>query len=650
MHSPRDKHKGTGLPDSRLLETCHAEELPGHSPSKLPRRRLKASLVGITATGIVMGLTVPAAFAATGVTWSQKNIDFSTYAASGVSGYTASGTTYMPIWYVMQALKKSGYGVSFNGRVLNLTPPQGTTPNTAGLTVGSGNFSIEINGQSVKNIDSQVRNDPASGKPTQYIPIYYIQQILSALSFYNAWDGTNWTGRPVDVTMLGTQTVTEGQMDAFALELQNPDGSFFIPNHSVTWSVNGAGEAQIGKNTGIFTATSPGIYDVTGSVDSFHWTEAVQVSGQAVGVQLSASTTKLMADGTTTSAITVRAVDAAGNLVTNFNGSVQLNIPVAGGSFVGGITSGTVNQIPVYLYNGVGTATLTAPLDSPQISEPLTAASLTSASQSLPANVQYGSLNISYQTPVISQIGISPSTTTLDSNSNNSSNLTLTLEDQQGNVVTNGPFAGVNVTLTISGPASFATGVSETTTTAYVFPGSTGVTVPIYAIAGQSGSVTVTASGAGVSGTTVLSSNPSQSSRSLTVSQAHGTLTSDLTDGSITIPAGTPFTLYTATVIDGNGNPLPQADTLWISDSTTASATSGQTTPSDELTYFGVAGGQPSQLLQAAGTNLYSIATSGATGKAQFIVFNTGNAPASTSINIRDLTTNATVTMTSGSN
>lgn len=614
----------------------------------------RAAVVALASIGVVLGTTIPAVFAATSpISWSWKNIEFSTYTAINVSGYTENGTTYMPVWYVLQALKKSGYTVGFDGKVLSITPPGNMAPNTEGLSVGTGNFAIAVRGHVVKQVQSEVRVDPASGKPTQYIPIYYIQQTLSSLSYYNAWNGTTWTGRPVTVTLQGSKDVEQGQMDAFGLELQNPDGSLFVPMDAVRWSVEGSGSANIDKNMGIFTASSPGTYDVTATVDGFHWTKVVNVYGPAVGVNLKASQTNLMADGTGTSTITVQAVDSNGNVVTNFTGQVLLSIPVAGGSFVGGIESDTNNQVPVYLYNGVGTATLTAALSNPGVAETITASDLMATSQTLPADVHYGAITMTYTTPVVSQIGITPSVTLMDSNSNNSADLKLTLDDAEGNPVTSGPFAGINVTLDITGPGSFAPGVAEATMTEYVFPGTTGVSVPIYATAGQPGIVTVTASGAGVSGTASLSSNPTETSRSLTVSKMPGTLATAMTVGSTTLPAGTSFTLYTATVIDGKGNPLPESDTLWVSDSTVSTATSsGQSGTTDGLTYFSVAGGQPGAALADVGTGTatYAVSTSSATGKAQFIVFNTGSAPAGTAVNIRDIITNASVASTIGSN
>ena len=446
-------------------------------------------------------MLAPAAFAATPqVTWSEKNIEFASYTVHNVSAYAESGTTYMPVWYVLQGLKQSGYSYTFDGKVLNITAPAGVTPDTTGLTVGSGNLSIEINGQLVKKVETEVRRDGGNGNLTQFIPIYYIQQILSALSFYNQWDGTTWTGEPITASLNGNAAVGQGELDAFALTLTDPNGQMVVPNGTVTWSVSGSGQATIDQSTGIFTANSPGTYEVTASVDGFHVTQQVEVYGAPAGVKLSDTNSSLVADGAATKTITVQAVDAAGNVVQNFTGQVTVIVPSTGGMLAGGVTSGDNNEAVVSLYDGVGTVTLTAPSTVPDSVETISSSNLTSLTDTLPASLSYGSLGVSYVAPVVAAIQITPDAGNIATDVNNVMNLDVSLVDAAGNPLGSSVTTSVFVTFTLTGPASFAPGLTVTTWSQYVDPNNP-ATIPLYGVAGQQGPVTVSASGGGASGT-----------------------------------------------------------------------------------------------------------------------------------------------------
>lgn len=639
--------------DVRLADCSLRRQCSSGSENNQPRAkyRNRAAVIGIASTSLALGLMVPVASASTtSIQWVKKNVEFSTYTAHGVSGYVERGTTYMPVWYIMQALRRSGYAVSFNGKTLSITTPSDITPNIGNISIGTGNLSIRINGKVAKFVQSEVHPDPATHVNTQFIPIYYIQQVLSALSFYNRWDGTNWTGRPIDAAIQGTQDIEQRQMVAFGLQLLNADGTYFVPSGNVSWSETGTGHANIDKTTGIFSAPSPGTYEITAKVDGFQWTKTVTVYGQAVGVALSASKTSLVADGQDTSTITVNAVDAQGNVDPNFTGEVQLSVPSNAGSFTGGTTSGSYNQTTVYLYNGTGTVTLTAPTTPPESSAAIIPSDLASVSQAIPTAPTYKSITLSYSAPVLSQIGIRPSTTMLDSSNQNPVNVSLSLVDAAGYPVTNSSYGGVTVTISVQGPGSFVPGASIKTTTAYIYPGVTPPPIPIYPIAGQTGDLTVTASTDGITGTTTLTSSSSQPNSTLSISGVQGTLKEPFSTGTQTIPVGTSFTLYTVTTLDSNGNPLPQSDILQLSDSSTPTDATNQTSTVDGLSYFSVRGDQPYQPLPIIGQNIYSLSTSALTGKAQFIVFSKGNVSPATTIRVEDVTRNSSVTTTLGAN
>lgn len=611
------------------------------------RRNTNRGMASIATVGLVLGTMAPTAFAATqSPTWAKKNIEFSSYTAMNVSGYVAGGTTYMPIWYVLQALKKSGYQYSFDGKVLNIDAPSGVTPNTSRLPLGSGNLTLSINGNPVQKVNSQVYRDPAGTVQTQYIPIYYIQQILSALSFYNQWDGTNWTGQQVMAAIVGSNNVEVGQQDALALTLSDPNGDALIPSGNVTWSVNGGGSsmngATIDQTTGIFEASAAGMYQVTASIHGFPAiTQQVLVYGQATGVKLTASTSTLVADGAATDTVTVQATDANGNVIPTFNGQVTLSSQTTGGSFVGGTVSGNTNSIPVYITNGSGTATLTAPTTNPGLTELIGTSDLTSMNQSVAANVAYSSLAISYVAPTAASILITPNISAVSATGSNADYLTATLNDSAGNPLGSAYGAPVYVTFNLSGPGSFQYGTTTPVTTysQYVYPGSTGITLPVYSIANQPGTLTVTATGGGLSGSATITSELSTAASGIRLTSQPGTLLYPAAVGNTTLLAGTTFTLYTAQLVDHNGNPVPQQDTLSISDNMYNAAN----TPPGKLYYYGVSLGQPAYPLTGT-AGVYPGQTAAATGQFQFIVMNTTSSATPADITVTDQSTGSSTT------
>lgn len=121
-------------------------------------------------------------------------------------------TTYMPMYYINQALEKAGYTVSWNGNTHTWTLTSSTGHvDLSGLPVGTGNTSIVVNGKVVKKINTIVEKDPAGGKKaaiTTYVPIYYVMPILEAAGVQNTWNGKAWTA--TSPLQLDTASATYG--------------------------------------------------------------------------------------------------------------------------------------------------------------------------------------------------------------------------------------------------------------------------------------------------------------------------------------------------------------------------------------------------------------------------------------------------------
>ncbi len=102
-------------------------------------------------------------------------------------------TTYMPIWYLMQALKANGISSTWNGASWNLTTPGSTAVDLSNVKLGQGSMSISINGTVVEHVPGTVAKDPLHGNVTTYMPIWYVFQVLKRLGLTSEWNGHTWT-------------------------------------------------------------------------------------------------------------------------------------------------------------------------------------------------------------------------------------------------------------------------------------------------------------------------------------------------------------------------------------------------------------------------------------------------------------------------
>lgn len=102
-----------------------------------------------------------------------------------------TNTTYMPIWYVMQLLKPMGITSTWDGKHWHMTTS--TKPNLSSIQAGSGNTGIYLNGTLVQNVNTVAQHDPSTNKPTTYMPIWYVMQLLKRVGLQSTWNGTTWT-------------------------------------------------------------------------------------------------------------------------------------------------------------------------------------------------------------------------------------------------------------------------------------------------------------------------------------------------------------------------------------------------------------------------------------------------------------------------
>ncbi|MFD1675378.1 hypothetical protein [Alicyclobacillus fodiniaquatilis] len=108
-----------------------------------------------------------------------------------VGNDSGTQTTFMPIWYVMQLLKTMGIDSTWNGHDWRLTTSAAV--DVSNIQAGSGKTSIYLNGTLVQQVNTVADTDPSTNKPTAYMPIWYVQQILQRVGLQSSWDGTSWT-------------------------------------------------------------------------------------------------------------------------------------------------------------------------------------------------------------------------------------------------------------------------------------------------------------------------------------------------------------------------------------------------------------------------------------------------------------------------
>jgi mannosyl-glycoprotein endo-beta-N-acetylglucosaminidase len=111
---------------------------------------------------------------------------------SNPSGFVYNGTTYMPLWYIQQALEKIGIHSTWNDKTWDLTPPASIKVNLNNIQAGSGSKSISIQSQVIYQVNPIVAIDPNSNGETTYMPIWYVIQVLNRLGISSTWSNQTW--------------------------------------------------------------------------------------------------------------------------------------------------------------------------------------------------------------------------------------------------------------------------------------------------------------------------------------------------------------------------------------------------------------------------------------------------------------------------
>ena len=144
-----------------------------------------------------------------------------------VSSFSLNGTTYMPIWYVMQVLKHLGLDNQWDGSRWNVSAPNGVHLPVA---QGGGDASILVNGHSVYRVQKLVKQG------TTFMPVWYIMNILKMVGVDNTWSGDVWSisgGNGTSGTSGGVSS-TEGNLQPSLAQ-----GAAVTPSQPLAELING---------------------------------------------------------------------------------------------------------------------------------------------------------------------------------------------------------------------------------------------------------------------------------------------------------------------------------------------------------------------------------------------------------------------------
>lgn len=192
------------------------------------RRACSTGVIAMLALGGITLWNPSTVKAATHVSYAQKQIVVNGKTVSRPDGFVANHTTYVPIWYVMNLLKSFSITSTWNSGVWSLRTPSSMVVSPKELTTGTGQSAIRLNGKTIARVPTFVDVDPASGRNTTFMPIWYVMQLLDELGYTNGWNGTTWTIS----TAAAAQSFSQGQ--ATGLANQASSDTTVAPTTSVT--------------------------------------------------------------------------------------------------------------------------------------------------------------------------------------------------------------------------------------------------------------------------------------------------------------------------------------------------------------------------------------------------------------------------------
>lgn len=192
-----------------------------------------------------------------------KQIEFGNQLVTAPDGFTYQGTTYMPIWYVMNTLDELGLTHTWSGNVWDINVPASTglKVDYSKIKYGKGSTSIAINGTVVAKVDAVVYADPASGQPTTFMPVWYVMNALERAGVTSDWQGSTWTLKSSALSLKSSAS-TSGDSSGNSSATSNSTTS-----NSSTTNTIGNSTANATNSTSGNTATNETSNNTVGTID-----------------------------------------------------------------------------------------------------------------------------------------------------------------------------------------------------------------------------------------------------------------------------------------------------------------------------------------------------------------------------------------------
>jgi len=516
---------------------------------------------------MVLGTVVPVAFASTTATatthWNLTLGSYSQSVPAVVAQDSGHATSFLPIYYLQQALKGQGYNVQWNGSTgtLNVTTPGTVTPDLSNISAGNGSLKIYLNGTLVQEGPFVVAKDPNTGRATSFVPIWYVEHVLARVGLGGGSDAfPNWTiASSAKLAITGANGVGVGGQEKLGVTVNGAAVT------GATFSVSGAG--AVIDNNGNFVASAAGTYTVTAAYQGQTATATIAVYGAATGVNLSAAAPTVVSNGLSTDALTVKVVDASGNTVSNYNGTATLAFATSGQNGAVGalwnsatgawVTAAANATVPVTVVNGVGTVKVEAGT-TPGVTDNLYVSGVVNTSNTALDNAsgtvaQSTSVAVGSVVQVATSLSFAPSSKTVEANDTQGSDVVyVQVNDQSGQPMLSGQFA---VNVTVSGVGRLVGSANGQTTLVYngsaAAAGSTNTSAAftLDSVQGSTGSISFSASATGLTAgsgsvTSVIAGSP----YALKITP----VTSSFTSGAAEANGAE----YTVEEVDSNGNPI----------------------------------------------------------------------------------------------
>jgi len=321
----------------------------------------------------------------------------------------------------------------------------------------------------------------------------YLDRASAAVVLYNIWQKVQGATVPAGTTLslTGNAAMAVNTSEQLTATLKAPNGTALTPTSAITYTTNSTNAFV--SQTGVLVATQPGTYQITATVDGIQSAPlTVTVAGMAAGVKLSAASPSMVADGTATDTITAQIVDANGNPVTNFNGTMEFTdtnnqLVAANGTLVGAVTS-----VPVV--NGVATIQVKS-TSQLGVTDTITGTDIipTGGTELMNGNsIVSATATVVQQQQIATSLKVVPASATVENNQPTVDGFTVQVLDQSGQPMLTGTY---QVNLAVSGPGAFTSGTPAQT--AYIGDGqvTSAIQGSVTSEQGANGTITITATG-----------------------------------------------------------------------------------------------------------------------------------------------------------